>query len=83
MCIIVTIYLQMHPNFIYLNWEPKNRNSNLEFRDDQVGTVRVRTSAGVYKNNYADVVMDKHSVYYWEIKIIKGTAFKIGVIKQS
>ena len=27
--------------------------------------------------------MDKHHIYYWEIKIIKGNYFKIGVIKQT
>ncbi len=27
--------------------------------------------------------MDKHNSYYWEIKILKGTFFKIGIIKHS
>jgi len=27
--------------------------------------------------------MDKHHIYYWEIKILKGTYFKIGIIKHS
>jgi len=43
----------------------------------------VNATVGVYKNNYSDHVMDKHHVYYWEIKILKGNYFKIGVIKQS
>lgn len=73
----------MDANFIYLSWATANRNKYLEFREDQVGTVNVRTSVGVYKNNYADFVLDKHAVYYWEIKILRGTYFKIGVIKQS
>lgn len=41
------------------------------------------TSVGVYKNNYSDHVMDKHHIYYWEIKILKGTFFKIGVLKHT
>lgn len=47
----------MHPNFIYINWDNKNRNKHLDFRDDKHSTVAVRTSAGVYKNNYGDYVM--------------------------
>lgn len=27
--------------------------------------------------------MDRNGVYYWEIKILKGTYFKIGIVKQS
>jgi hypothetical protein len=45
--------------------------------------VAVKTSVGVYKNNYSDFVMDRNGVYYWEIKILKGTYFKIGIVKQS
>ena len=41
------------------------------------------TSVGPYKNNYADVVLEKNNVYYWEIKIIKGNYFKIGIMKAS
>ena len=73
----------MDPHFIYLNWSPQNRNDKLSFKNDQYGTVEVNTSVGVYKNNYSDLVMDRHHTYYWEIKILKGTYFKIGVIKQS
>lgn len=73
----------MHPNFVYLNWDAKARHRNLEFSDDKYSTVAVRTSVGVYKNNYADFIMERSGVYYWEIKILKGTYFKIGVIKSS
>ena len=73
----------MNPNFIYLNWEPNNRNQSLDFKDDQFGTVTVSTSVGVYKNNYADFVMDNQRIYYWEVKILKGTYFKIGIIKHT
>lgn len=73
----------MQPNFIYLNWDSRFRNKYLEFKDDKYGTVSVRTSVGVYKNNYSDMVMERSGVYYWEVKILKGTFFKIGIIKQS
>lgn len=75
--------MAMQPNFIYLNWQQRNRNKNLEFKNDNYGTVAVKTSVGVYKNNYADFVMERNGVYYWEIKIYKGSVFKIGIIKQS
>jgi len=45
--------------------------------------VAVKSSVGVYKNNYADFVMDKTGTYYWEIKIHKGNYFKVGIIKHS
>ena len=73
----------MNPHFIYLNWSETNRNERLSFKNDQYGTIAVNASVGVYKNNYSDHIMDKHHVYYWEIKILKGNYFKIGVIKQS
>jgi hypothetical protein len=73
----------MDPHFMYLSWQSLNRNQSLAFKDDQYGTVRVTTSAGVYKNNYSEHLMDKHHNYYWEIKILKGTYFKIGIIKHS
>jgi len=73
----------MEPNFVYLSWESRNRNRNLEFKNDSYGTIAVKTSVGVYKNNYADFVMQKHGTYYWEIKIYKGNYFKIGIIKHS
>ena len=47
----------MHPNFVYLNWDNKTRHRNLDFRDDKYSTVSVRTSVGVYKNNYTDFIM--------------------------
>jgi hypothetical protein len=73
----------MDPNFTYLSWDGKNRSKNLEFKDDKYGTTCVKTSVGVYKNNYADLLMERSGVYYWEIKIVKGTYFKIGIIKHS
>ena len=38
---------------------------------------------GHYKNNYADFLMQRSGVYYWEIKILAGNYFKVGIIKQS
>lgn len=73
----------MHPNFVYLNWDHNHSNKNVDFRNDRYGTVAVRTSVGVYKNNYADLVMERQGTYYWEIKIHKGDYFKIGIIKHS
>lgn len=75
--------MAMQPSFIYLTWDSKNRNKNLDFIDDKFGTVVVSTSVGVYKNNYADFIMERTGVYYWEIKIIKGNYFKIGIVKHS
>jgi len=73
----------MHPNFVYFSWSNHNRNKYLNFKQDQTSTVDVRSSVGVYKNNYGDMLMSGSAVYYWEIKILKGTYFKIGIIKQS
>ena len=72
-----------HQNFIYLNWDPKKHNPRLKYNNDATSSVEVITSVGPYKNNYADVVLEKNNVYYWEIKIIKGNYFKIGVMKAS
>ena len=41
------------------------------------------TSVGPYKNNYAQIILDKNQIYCWEIKITKGNFFKIGIIKAS
>lgn len=68
-------------NFLYLNWNSKNQNPRLKLANDMRSTVEVTTSVGPYKNNYADTIMEKNNVYYWEIKIIKGNYFKIGVMK--
>lgn len=38
---------------------------------------------GPYKNSYADFVMEKNSVYYWEVQIVQGNYFKIGIIKEE
>ena len=73
----------MDPHFVYLSWSEDNRSSNLNYQNDQYGTVSVKTSVGVYKNNYSNLLMDKHHIYYWEIKILQGTYFKIGIIKQT
>lgn len=73
----------MQPNFVYLNWDTRNRSKYLEFREDKHSTVSVRTSVGVYKNNYGDFLMERSGVYYWEIKILKGTYFKVGIVKHS
>lgn len=43
----------------------------------------MKTSTGVYKNSYANIILEKSKVYYWEIKIHKGNYFKIGIIKNS
>ena len=43
----------------------------------------VKSSVGVYKNNYADFIMERSGSYYWEVKILKGTYFKIGIIRHS
>lgn len=69
--------MAMQPSFVYLTWNNKNRNTNLDFIDDRFGTVVVSTSVGVYKNNYADLIMERSGVYYWEIKIIKGKLFQV------
>lgn len=70
-------------HFLYLNWDPKHANARLKFNEDSRSSIEVVTSVGPYKNNYADIVLEKNSVYYWEIKIIKGNYFKIGVMKTS
>lgn len=38
---------------------------------------------GTYKNSYGDLLMEKNQIYYWEVKIIQGTYFKIGIIKED
>ncbi len=48
--------MTMHPNFVYLSWDSNHRNKNLHFANDNLNTVAVKTSVGVYKNNYADFV---------------------------
>lgn len=55
----------MNKNFVYLYWDKKNPNQFLDFADDKYNTVTVRTSVGVYKNNYANFVCQKGEVYYW------------------
>jgi len=67
-------------NFVYLNWRPTT-NANHKHHKDAKSTVEVVTSIGPYKNSFADFVMEKNQVYYWEVKIIQGTYFKIGIIK--
>ena len=57
----------MQANFVYLNWDTRNRSKYLEFKEDKQSTVWVRTSVGVYKNNYGDFLMERSGVYYWEI----------------
>jgi len=56
---------QMHSNFIYLNWSQKNQNKYLDFKNDKYSTVTVKSSVGVYKNNYADFIMERNGTYYW------------------
>lgn len=71
----------MNKHFLYLNWKTAGANPSLRFIDDEYSTVEVTTSNGPYKNLYADIILQKGEVYYWEIKITKGTNFKIGVFK--
>ena len=73
----------MDKHFVYLNWKTNGANPSLKFFDDQYSTVEVTTSTGPYKNLYADIVIQKGDIYYWEIKIVRGTNFKIGVFKES
>lgn len=79
----VDIYILMQRDFVYLSWEESGRNKNLVFGEDKWGTVGVRTSVGVYKNSYGDLVMERSGSFYWEVKILKGNYFKIGIVKQS
>lgn len=69
-------------NFVYLNWKPST-NTHHRYLKDSRSTVEVTTSVGTYKNSYADLLMQKNHIYYWEVKIIQGTYFKIGIIKDD
>lgn len=71
------IYKYLMKNFKYISWA-KNDNKALEFKRDKYDTVEVTTSVGPYKNVFADLIFDRNECYYWEIRIIKGTNFKIG-----
>ena len=73
----------MNKHFIYLNWKTAAPNKALRFLEDENSTVEVLTSAGPYKNVFADTILQKNEVYYWEVKILKGTNFKIGIFKES
>lgn len=66
-------------NFIYLSWNTTDANKALQFKGDVHDTVEVTTSVGPYKNLYADFLLERNEVYYWEIRIVKGTTFKIGI----
>ena len=70
-------------HFLYLNWDTRKQNQRLRYGDDAVSSVEVVSSVGPYKNNYADMVLEKNSRYYWEIRVVKGNYFKIGVMKAS
>lgn len=73
----------MNKHFVYLNWNSNSPNPSLQFSEDDLSTVEVTTSVGPYKNLYADHVLQKGELAYWEIKITKGTHFKIGIFKES
>ena len=76
----------MKQYFRYLDWDHQLDNDSrkyMKFYEDAQSTVEVTTSVGPYKNNYAKMLLEKNSVYYWEVKIIKGTYFKIGIIKHT
>lgn len=71
-----------YKNFVYLNWR-SSKNTNQRQHRDPRSSVSIITSVGPYKNTFADFVMEKNNVYYWEIKIIQGNYFKIGVVKED
>lgn len=69
-------------HFIYLNWRP-SKSTQQTYHKDHRSSVSVDTSVGPYKNSFADFVMDKNSIYYWEVQIAVGSYFKVGVIKED
>lgn len=69
-------------NFVYLNWRA-SANPNHRITKDNRCSVEVMTSVGPYKHTFADFVMEKNNIYYWEVKIVQGNYFKIGVIRES
>ena len=69
-------------NFIYLNWRP-TKNTQHTYHKDHRCSVTVDSSIGPYKNSFAQLVMQKSNVYYWEIQVVSGTYFKIGIIKED
>lgn len=71
-----------YKNFVYLNWRASKNTNQRQHRDPR-SSVSIITSVGPYKNTFADFVMEKNNVYYWEIKIIQGNYFKIGVVKED
>ena len=73
----------MNKNFVYLNWKTQSANPSLQFSEDDYLSVEVITSVGPYKNLFADYSIQKGETAYWEIKIVKGNHFKIGIFKKS
>lgn len=71
-----------HPNFVYLNWRA-SANPNHRLLKDARSMVEVSTSVGPYKHTFADFVMERNNIYYWEIRIVQGSYFKIGVVREK
>ena len=55
----------MNPYFLYFTWEEKPRSKYVELKNDALSTVAVKSSVGVYKNVYGDIVLDKNHQNYW------------------
>jgi hypothetical protein len=68
-------------NFIYLGWNTADSSKSVIYKGDNCDTVEVTTSVGPYKNVFSNFILDKNECYYWEVRIIKGTLFKIGSLR--
>lgn len=71
------------PYFVYLNWRKEIPNKRIKYENDNLDSVTTLSSTGPYKNVYSEEVFEKNRVYTWQIKIMKGSYFKIGVMKET
>eukprot|EP00347_Sterkiella_histriomuscorum_P015071 403358421 len=83
-----SIYQQRSPdyidsfNHIAFQWDTRNISENLDISDDE-RICTSKTSMNSFKSCYGSTLMLPGFRYYYEVKFIKGSNFKIGVSRSK
>jgi len=69
------------PN-VYFQWDSNKTDKSLSVTDSNT-KIKCLTSIGPHKNAIGDLTLNPGNVSYWEVKILKGNCFKVGVTKSK
>jgi len=68
--------------FVSFLWDSSKTDKNLQI-NNTTGEIKCLTSIGPHKNALGDVALYPGNISYWEVKILRGNHFKVGVTKSK